>query len=84
MAATVGPEDSERTAMGRFGSGTLALLPWTKQMLSGLWEHILVLAHAIYYTFISGTKQERNLLLVVRLSYVIFVDVIVTLREYPT
>jgi len=54
MAAVVG---SERTAMERFGSGGKALLPWTKQMLTGLWEQLRLLVQVIYYTFMSGKTR---------------------------
>lgn len=55
MASTVGAEDdSERTLMEQFGSGGLALLPWTKQMLGVLWVQFRLLLQVIYYTFMSG------------------------------
>lgn len=57
MASVVGSEDgSDRTAMERFGSGGLALLPWTKQVLTVLWEQLRLLLQVIYYTFMSGKK----------------------------
>lgn len=56
MAAVVG---SERTAMERFGSGGKALLPWTKQMLTGLWEQLRLLVQVIYYTFMSVFQMFR-------------------------
>ncbi|XP_069019023.1 protein phosphatase 1 regulatory subunit 15B [Embiotoca jacksoni] len=60
MATTVGPEkDCERTAMERFGSGGMALLPWTKQMLTVLWEQLRLLVQVIYYTFISVFQMFR-------------------------
>lgn len=55
MASTVSAEDgSERSVMEQFGSGGLALLPWTKQMLSVLWVQLRLLLQVIYYTFMSG------------------------------
>ncbi len=58
MATTVGPEKgSERTAMERFGSGGMALLPWTKQILTVLWEQLRLLVQVIYYTFMSGENK---------------------------
>lgn len=64
MATIVGPEKgSERTAMERFGSGGMALLPWTKQMLTVLWEQLRLLVQVIYYTFMSGKKGGQLKLL---------------------
>lgn len=45
---------SDRTAMERFGGGGLALLPWTRHMLTVLWEQVRLLLQVIYYTFING------------------------------
>ncbi|XP_035520423.1 protein phosphatase 1 regulatory subunit 15B [Morone saxatilis] len=60
MATIVGPEKgSERTAIERFGSGGMALLPWTKQMLTVLWEQLRLLVQVIYYTFISVFQMFR-------------------------
>lgn len=56
MAPTVA-SGSERTAMERFGGGGMALLPWTKQMLTVLWEQLRFLVQVIYYTFISGKNK---------------------------
>ncbi|XP_029290425.1 protein phosphatase 1 regulatory subunit 15A [Cottoperca gobio] len=60
MATAVGSEKgSERTAMERFGSGGMALLPWTKQMLTVLWEQLRLLVQVIYYTFMSVFQMFR-------------------------
>ncbi|XP_022611810.1 protein phosphatase 1 regulatory subunit 15A-like [Seriola dumerili] len=60
MAATVGADKgSERTAMERFGSGGMALLPWTKQMLTVMWEQLRLLVQVIYYTFMSVFQMFR-------------------------
>ncbi|KAK2880450.1 protein phosphatase 1 regulatory subunit 15B [Channa argus] len=60
MASVVSEEKaSERTAMERFGSGGMALLPWTKQMLTVLWEQLRLLVQVIYYTFISVFQMFR-------------------------
>ncbi|XP_070763908.1 protein phosphatase 1 regulatory subunit 15A [Enoplosus armatus] len=60
MATIVGPEKgSERTAMERFGSGGMALLPWTKQILTVLWEQLRLLVQVIYYTFMSVFQMFR-------------------------
>ncbi|KAM8891022.1 uncharacterized protein AB9W97_011743 [Spinachia spinachia] len=56
MAAAVG---SERAAMQRFGGGGAALLPWTKQMLTVLWEQLQMLLQVIYYTFVSVFQMFR-------------------------
>lgn len=59
MAPVAGAEKGcERTAMERFGSGGMALLPWTKQMLTVLWEQLRLLVQVIYYTFVSGRRQK--------------------------
>ncbi|XP_028287958.1 protein phosphatase 1 regulatory subunit 15A [Parambassis ranga] len=60
MATIVGSEEGcERTAMERFGSGGMALLPWTKQMLTVLWEQIRLLVQVIYYSFMSVFQMFR-------------------------
>ncbi|XP_038150719.1 protein phosphatase 1 regulatory subunit 15B [Cyprinodon tularosa] len=57
--ATTEEKSSERTAMERFGGGGMALLPWTKQMLSGLWGQLRLLLQVIYYTFVSVFQMFR-------------------------
>uniref|UniRef100_A0A3P8STQ3 Protein phosphatase 1, regulatory subunit 15B n=1 Tax=Amphiprion percula TaxID=161767 RepID=A0A3P8STQ3_AMPPE len=60
MATTVGSvRGSERTAIERFGSGGMALLPWTKQMLTVLWEQLRLLVQVIYYSFLSVFQMFR-------------------------
>uniref|UniRef100_A0A1A8GYN8 Protein phosphatase 1, regulatory subunit 15B n=1 Tax=Nothobranchius korthausae TaxID=1143690 RepID=A0A1A8GYN8_9TELE len=59
MAPTVSEGGSERSAMERFGSGGMALLPWTRQMLTVLWEHLRLLVQVIYYTFMSVFQMFR-------------------------
>ncbi|XP_029379101.1 protein phosphatase 1 regulatory subunit 15A [Echeneis naucrates] len=60
MATTVGAaKSSERTAMERFGSGGMALLPWTKHMLTVMWEQLRLLVQVIYYTFMSVFQMFR-------------------------
>ncbi|KAI3371081.1 hypothetical protein L3Q82_023717 [Scortum barcoo] len=60
MATTVGRErGSERTAVEKFGSGGMALLPWTKHMLTVLWEQLRLLVQVIYYTFMSVFQMFR-------------------------
>ncbi|XP_070687587.1 protein phosphatase 1 regulatory subunit 15A [Pempheris klunzingeri] len=59
MAAVGSERSSERTAMERFGSGGMALLPWTKQMLTVLWEQLRLLVQVIYYTFMSVFQMFR-------------------------
>ncbi|XP_026168018.1 protein phosphatase 1 regulatory subunit 15A [Mastacembelus armatus] len=60
MAPTVGAQGgSERTAMERFGNGGMALLPWTKQMLTVLWDQLRLLVQVIYYTFMSVFQMFR-------------------------
>lgn len=61
MATTVGADKgSDRTAMERFGSGGMALLPWTKQMLTVVWEQLRLLVQVIYYTFMSGKRKKTK------------------------
>lgn len=45
--------------MERFGSGGMAILPWTKQMLTVLWEQLRLLVQVIYYTFLSVFQMFR-------------------------
>ncbi|KAK5866946.1 hypothetical protein PBY51_011477 [Eleginops maclovinus] len=60
MATTVGSErGSERAAMERFGCGGMALLPWTKQLLTVMWEQLRLLVQVIYYTFMSVFQMFR-------------------------
>lgn len=58
--AIVGSEKG--SAMERFGSGGMALLPWTKQMLTVLWEQLRLLVQVIYYSFMSGKDKYTTLL----------------------
>lgn len=61
MAPTVGSEGRrERAEMARFPAGGVALLPWTKQMLTVLWGQLRVLLQVIYYTFMSGKSQAQS------------------------
>ncbi|XP_061679746.1 protein phosphatase 1 regulatory subunit 15B [Syngnathoides biaculeatus] len=50
---------STAAAMERFGNRGMALLPWTKQMLTVLWEHLWVLVRVIYCTFLSVFQMFR-------------------------
>ncbi|CDQ67188.1 unnamed protein product [Oncorhynchus mykiss] len=50
---------SHRTAMERFGDGGMALLPWTKHVLTVLWEQLRVLVHVIYYSFLAVFQMFR-------------------------
>lgn len=61
MATIVGSEtSSERTAMEKFDSGGgMALLPWTKQLFTVLWEQLRLLVQVIYYTFMSVFQMFR-------------------------
>ncbi|XP_056137753.1 protein phosphatase 1 regulatory subunit 15B [Lampris incognitus] len=49
----------DRAVMERFGSGGMALLPWTKQLLSVLWEQLRLLIQIIYYSFMSVFQMFR-------------------------
>lgn len=57
--SVVSEKGSERTAMERFGCGGMALLPWTKQMLTVLWEQLRLLVQVIYYSFMSVFQMFR-------------------------
>ncbi|KAG7221154.1 hypothetical protein INR49_017502 [Caranx melampygus] len=60
MATTLGADKGpERTAMETFGSGGMALLPWTKQMLTVMWEQLRLLVQVIYYSFMSVFQMFR-------------------------
>ncbi|XP_030641760.1 protein phosphatase 1 regulatory subunit 15B [Chanos chanos] len=50
---------SEKTAMQRFGDSGMMLLPWTKQMLSVLWEHLRLLVHVICYSLMTVFQMFR-------------------------
>ncbi|KAM7397125.1 hypothetical protein PAMP_020122 [Pampus punctatissimus] len=52
-------KSSGPTAMEKFGSGGMALLPWTKQLLTVLWEQLRLLVQVIYYTFMSVFQMFR-------------------------
>lgn len=46
-------------AVERFGGGGMALLPWTRHMLTALWEQVRLLVQVIYYTFMSVFQMFR-------------------------
>lgn len=62
MAPTVGSDQGScrRGDMARFRAGGLALLPWTKQMLTVLWGQLRLLLQVIYYIFMSGKNHGQN------------------------
>ncbi|XP_047201371.1 protein phosphatase 1 regulatory subunit 15B [Girardinichthys multiradiatus] len=53
MATTV------ESGLERFSGGGMALLPWTKQILTVLWDQLRLLIQVIYYTFISVFQMFR-------------------------
>ncbi|RVE71354.1 hypothetical protein OJAV_G00051110 [Oryzias javanicus] len=60
MATELSDDGSQPTAVERFGSGGgMALLPWTRQMLTVLWEQLRLLLQVIYYTFMSVFQMFR-------------------------
>ncbi|KAJ7998178.1 hypothetical protein DPEC_G00219900 [Dallia pectoralis] len=60
MAPCVGPMSGpHRSTMERFGGGGMALLPWTKQILTVLWEHLRLLVQVIYYSCLSVFQMFR-------------------------
>ncbi|XP_061576801.1 protein phosphatase 1 regulatory subunit 15B [Cololabis saira] len=56
MAAT---ERSGSEELARLGGGKTALLPWTRQMLTGLWEHLRLLLQVIYYSCMAVFQMFR-------------------------
>ncbi|XP_062245341.1 protein phosphatase 1 regulatory subunit 15B [Platichthys flesus] len=60
MSPTVGVDQApQQAAMERFGSGGRALLPWTKQILTVMWEQLRLLLQVIYCTFMSVFQLFR-------------------------
>ncbi|CAB1441476.1 unnamed protein product [Pleuronectes platessa] len=60
MSPTVGVEQApQQAAMERFGSGGMALLPWTKQIFTVMWEQLRLLLQVIYCTFMSVFQLFR-------------------------
>ncbi|XP_069383990.1 protein phosphatase 1 regulatory subunit 15A-like isoform X1 [Paralichthys olivaceus] len=57
MSPTVGVD--QPAAMERFGSGGMALLPWTRQMLTVMWEQLRLLLQVIYCSFMSVFQMFR-------------------------
>ncbi|CAG5957553.1 unnamed protein product [Menidia menidia] len=58
MATSVSERVSERT-LESLGSGGMAILPWTKHLLTVLWEQLRLLVQVIYYTFMSVFQMFR-------------------------
>lgn len=56
LDSSMGPE---RTEMEQFGNVGMALLPWTRQILGVMWEHLRFLVHVIYYSFLSVFQMFR-------------------------
>ncbi|XP_035498382.2 protein phosphatase 1 regulatory subunit 15B [Scophthalmus maximus] len=50
---------AEQAAMERFGGAGTALLPWTRQMLSVVWEQLRLLVQVIYCSFMSVFQMFR-------------------------
>ncbi|XP_028971059.2 protein phosphatase 1 regulatory subunit 15B [Esox lucius] len=50
---------SHRNTMERFGDGGMALIPWTKQILTVLWENLRLLVQVIYYSCLSVFQMFR-------------------------
>ncbi|KAM6973353.1 uncharacterized protein FYW47_003482 [Aplochiton taeniatus] len=59
MASLDSSKDPDRTEMERFGNVGMALLPWTRQILGVMWEHLRLLVHVIYYSFLSVFQMFR-------------------------
>ncbi|XP_064169753.1 protein phosphatase 1 regulatory subunit 15B [Anguilla rostrata] len=55
-----GPErTSDKTAVQRSEGGGMLILPWTKQILCVLWEHLRLLLHVVYYSFLAVFQMFR-------------------------
>lgn len=50
---------SERTALRRFGDSGMMLLPWTKQILTVVWEHLRLLVQVICCTLMTVFQMFR-------------------------
>ncbi|XP_067275927.1 protein phosphatase 1 regulatory subunit 15B [Pseudorasbora parva] len=50
---------AERTALRRFGDGGMMLLPWTKQILTVVWEQLRLLVQVICCTFMTVFQMFR-------------------------
>ncbi|XP_077424777.1 uncharacterized protein LOC144053805 [Vanacampus margaritifer] len=59
MGMTCDRTTTAAAAMERFGKRGMALLPWTKQMLTVLWEHLWIVVRVIYCTFLSVFQLFR-------------------------
>ncbi|KAG7473750.1 hypothetical protein MATL_G00099140 [Megalops atlanticus] len=55
-----GPErTSVKTAVQRSEDSTTLILPWTRQILNILWEHLRLLVHVVYYSFMAVFQMFR-------------------------
>ncbi|XP_051953002.1 protein phosphatase 1 regulatory subunit 15B-like [Xyrauchen texanus] len=50
---------TERTALRRFGDSGMMLLPWTKQILCVVWDHLRLLVQIICCTFMTVFQMFR-------------------------
>ncbi|XP_036391275.1 protein phosphatase 1 regulatory subunit 15B [Megalops cyprinoides] len=50
---------SVKTAVQRSEDSTTLILPWTRQILNILWEHLQLLVHVVYYSFMAVFQMFR-------------------------
>ncbi|KAI1903924.1 hypothetical protein AGOR_G00000420 [Albula goreensis] len=50
---------SDKTAIQRSEGGGMLILPWTKQILCVLWDHLRLLVHVVYYSFLAVFQMFR-------------------------
>ncbi|KAJ8396687.1 hypothetical protein AAFF_G00015250 [Aldrovandia affinis] len=50
---------SRKTAIQRSGGSGTLILPWTKQILCVLWEHLRLLLQVVYYSFVAVFQMFR-------------------------
>ncbi|XP_023664737.2 uncharacterized protein [Paramormyrops kingsleyae] len=54
-----GKERADGAAVQRSGDAAMLILPWTKQILSVVWDHLRLLVHVIYYSFLAVFQMFR-------------------------
>ncbi|XP_048827953.1 protein phosphatase 1 regulatory subunit 15B [Brienomyrus brachyistius] len=61
METIVGPgkERADGAAVQRSGDAAMLILPWTKQILCVVWDHLRFLVHVIYYSFLAVFQMFR-------------------------
>lgn len=57
-----GKKRADGAAVQRSGDTSMLILPWTKQILCVVWDHLRLLVHVIYYSFLAGEGRVSLLL----------------------